>query len=63
MMSQLFDSLLQYPNFFPLLIIVSHYILRSKTFPAPVMSSARLTGLVVGDVSFSLSRSVLVPSA
>ena len=49
MMSQLFDSL----NFFPALMIVSHHILRSKIFPAPVavMSSARLTWLVVGDVS------------
>ena len=36
---------------------------RSKIFPASLISSARLTWLVVGDVSFSPSRTILLPRA
>ena len=37
---------------FPSLMFVSHHILRSKIFSAPVMSSARVAWLAVGDISF-----------
>ena len=43
-------------------MVVSHHMLRSNIFPAPVISSARVTWLVVGDISFGLPRIILVPS-